>query len=142
MARVLLILILMLTFLASARADDSVALPPGVVRSSAGFYHPGVLVNRPQLEFVKTKIAAGMQPWKSAFDAARSDPLGSLAYPPHPWKSVTAGPYSRPDLGAKDEQHDSEAAYTQALLWFYSGNPAYAENAIKIMNAWSAMFVG
>ena len=132
---------LMLIGIGSAHADEW-PLPTGVTRSSAGFYHPGVLVNLPQLQFVKAKIASGAEPWKAAFDAAKSDPLGSLTYPPHPWKSVTAGSYSRPDLGAKDEQHDSEAAYTQALLWFHTGNPAYAENAIKIMNAWSGMFTG
>jgi hypothetical protein len=129
-----------------ARADDSAnapwPLPAGVTKSSAAFYHPGVLVNRPQLDFIKAKVAAGQEPWKSAFEAAKSDPLGSLTYTPHPWKKCECGPYSRPDLGCKDEQHDSEAAYTQALLWYITGNKAYAQNAITIMNAWSGMLTG
>jgi hypothetical protein len=106
------------------------------------FHHPGILVNRAQLDFVKAKIAAGAEPWKSAFEAAKSSAPGSLTYAPHPWQTCECGPRSNPDLGCKDEQHDSEAAYAQALLWYFSGNKTYAENAIKIMNAWSSTLTG
>jgi len=123
-----------------AQADE--ALPAGTVKSAAGFYHPGVLVNRAQLDFVKAKVAAGAEPWKSAYEAATKDPDASLTYVAKPWKTCECGPYSRPDLGCKDEQHDSEAAYTQALLWYISGNKAYAENAINIMNAWANTLTG
>jgi hypothetical protein len=121
-------------------ADAS--LPSGTLKSAAGFYHPGVLVNRAQLDFIKAKVAAGAEPWKSAFAAAKDSPWGSLAYIPHPWKTCECGPRSNPDLGCKDEQRDSEAAYTQALLWYFSGNKTYAMNAIKIMNAWSYTLTG
>jgi hypothetical protein len=124
---------------AAAGASDSTS--PTVV-SASGFRHPGVLVNRAQLDFIKGKVAAGTQPWKSAFEAARTNELGALTYLPHPWVTCECGPYSRPDRGCKDEQHDSEAAYTQALLWYISGDKAYAENAIKIMNAWSGTLTG
>jgi len=134
-----LVFVFVLTLVSVASADE---LPPGVTKSEAGFYHPGILVNRPQLDFVKAKIAAGAEPWKSAFEQAKSDPLGSLTYKPHPWKQCNCGSYSRPDLGCKDEQHDSDAAYTQALLWFFTGDKTYAENAIKIMNAWSSVLTG
>jgi Alginate lyase len=119
-----------------------VALPAGTVKSSAGFYHPGVLVNRAQLDFIKGKVAAGVEPWKSAFEAAKASEWGALNYTPHPWTNCDCGPYSRPDIGCKDEQRDSEAAYTQALLWYISGDKTYAENAIKIMNAWSSTLIG
>lgn len=126
--------------LAAAGADE--ALPPGAVKSAAGFYHPGVLVNRAQLEFVKAKVAAGLDPWKSAFEAAKSSNLGALAYTPHPWATCECGPRSNPDLGCKDEQRDSEAAYAQALLWYISGNKTYADNSVKIMNAWANTLTG
>jgi hypothetical protein len=110
--------------------------------TGSGFHHPGVLVNRAQLDFVKTKIAANAEPWKSAFEAAKSSDLGSLTYTPHPWATCECGPRSNPDRGCKDEQHDSDAAYTQALLWYFSGNQAYADKAIQIMNAWSGTLTG
>ena len=111
-------------------------------KAEAGFHHPGVLVNRAQLEFVKAKVAAGAEPWKSAFEAAKASPLGAISYTPTPRQTVECGPYSKPDLGCKDEQRDSAAAYTQALLWFITGDKTYAENAIKIMNGWSSTLTG
>jgi hypothetical protein len=47
-------------------AKSAGALPAGTERSAAGFYHPGVLVNRAQLDFIKGKAAAGAETWKSA----------------------------------------------------------------------------
>ncbi|WEK20242.1 MAG: DUF1080 domain-containing protein [Candidatus Pedobacter colombiensis] len=108
----------------------------------AGFTHPGVLVNLAQLEEIKKRVAAGTQPQKSAFEALKESPLGALGYTPQPRDTVSCGPYSNPNLGCKDEQNDCAAAYTQALLWFITGNKTYAESAIKIMNAWSTNLVG
>ena len=87
-------------------------------------------------------MAAGVEPQKSAFEALKVHKLGALDYTPHPRETVECGSNSNPDLGCKAEQADSEAAYAQALLWNITGNPAYAENAIKIMNAWSSTLTG
>jgi hypothetical protein len=127
----------------AATDTNNITQTPGpAVGSKGGFRHPGVLINRAQLDFIKSKVAAGAEPWKSAFEAAKSNELGSLSFTPHAWATCECGPRSNPDLGCKDEQRDSEAAYTQALLWHISGNKAYAENAIKIMNAWSSTLTG
>src|SRR4051812_34141500 len=82
-------------------------LPPAAraaTKSATGFYHPGVLVNREQLDFVKAKIAAGAEPWKSAFEAAKASEFGAREYVPKARATVECGPYSKPDLGCKDEQ--------------------------------------
>lgn len=136
--RRLLILLAMLLALggATAVAQDS------PTKSAAGFYHPGVLVNRAQLEFIRSKVAAGAEPWKSAFEAAKASDYGSLSYTPKPRATVECGPYSKPDLGCKDEQRDTAAAYTHALLWAISGDKAHAQKAIEIMNAWSSTLTG
>ena len=97
---------------------------------------------RLQLELMKTRVATGTEPQKTAFEALRSSTFGARDYAPHPRSVVECGPRSNPDLGCKDEQRDSEAAYAAALLWSISGNKAYAENAIKIMNAWSSTLSG
>ena len=106
------------------------------------FLHPGVLVNRAQLEFVRANVAAGKEPWTSAFKAAQASIFGALDYTPTPWQTCECGPRSNPNLGCKDEQRDSQAAYTQALLWFITTNKVYAANSIKIMNAWSYTLTG
>jgi hypothetical protein len=108
----------------------------------AGFVHPGVLINRDQLNEIIKRVVAGIEPQKSAFDALKASKLGALDYTPHPRETVECGSNSRPDLGCKDEQADSEAAYAQALLWAITGNKAYAKNAINIMNAWSSTLTG
>jgi hypothetical protein len=116
---------------------DEAGTPPG-----RGFRHPGVLLNQAQLDLIKSRVAAGTEPQKSAFEALRACPQGALDYTPHPRATIECGPRSNPDLGCKAEQTDSEAAYAQALLWYITGNKAYAENAIKIMNAWSSTLTG
>ena len=110
--------------------------------TSGPFIHPGVLVNKAQLDEIKRRVAAGIEPQKSAFAALLADKLAAKDYTPHPWKTVECGPYSNPDLGCKDEQGDSEAAYAQALAWYVTGDKIYAENVVKIMNAWSSTLTG
>lgn len=114
----------------------------GKPAKAAGFIHPGVLMNRAQLDEIKKRVAAGTEPQKKAFEALKASPLGALDYVPHPRATVECGPRSTPDLGCKAEQADSEAAYAQALLWHITGNSAYARNAIRIMNAWSSTLTG
>ena len=114
----------------------------GKPAKSAGFVHPGVLVNRAQLEEIKRRVTAGVEPQKSAFETLKSSKWGALDYTPHPRETVECGSNSNPDFGCKDEQADSEAAYGQALLWYISGNQAYAKNAVRIMDAWSGTLKG
>jgi hypothetical protein len=115
---------------------------PTPTTPTSGFRHPGIMVNRGQLDFIKARVAAGAQPWKAAYDRALNDSAGSLSYTPHPWQTVECGPYSTPNLGCGDEARDSRAAYTHALLWAINGNTAHAQKAIQIMNAWSSTLTG
>jgi hypothetical protein len=108
----------------------------------AGFVHPGVLVNRAQLDEIKRRVAAGIEPQKSAFEAMKASKWGAVDYTPHPRATVECGSYSNPDYGCKDEQNDSDASYTQALLWYITGNRTYAANAIRILDAWSSTLTG
>ncbi|MGI8746519.1 MAG: alginate lyase family protein [Bryobacteraceae bacterium] len=116
--------------------------PSGKPAPPAGFVHPGILVNRAQMDEIKKRVGAGTEPQKTAFEALKNNKLGALDYTPRPRDTVECGSFSRPDLGCKDEQADSEAAYAQALLWYITGNKTYAENAVKIMNAWSGTLTG
>jgi hypothetical protein len=121
----------------STEADTS-----GKPAKPAGFVHPGVLVNKAQIQEIKKRVAAGKEPQKSAFEALKANKLGAVDYAPHPRETVECGSNSRPDLGCKDEQADSEAAYSQALLWAITGDEVYAKNAIRIMDAWSSTLKG
>lgn len=89
--------------------------------STAGFKHPGILVSKEQLDFVKAKVAAGEQPWKAAFDQTRSSYLANKTWTPKPVTEIkcSTGNFENiyPQVGCIDQRRDAEAAYTQALLW-------------------------
>lgn len=121
----------------SAPRDVPAVTSPARVERSAAFVHPGILVNRAMLDFVKAKIAAQQQPWLAAFQQAQSSKYGRLDYVPHPREVVDCGSYSNPDHGCSEEKDDVLAAYTHALLWAYTGTEAHAKKAIEVMNAWS-----
>jgi hypothetical protein len=104
----------------------------------AVFTHPGVLVSRGQLDFVKAKVAAREQPWLSAYHQMIGSRYASLTRVPKPRATVECGSYSNPNNGCTDEREDAIAAYTDALAWYLTGNEAYARKAIELMDAWSA----
>ncbi|MGY6653280.1 alginate lyase family protein [Amycolatopsis sp. TRM77291] len=105
----------------------------------ATFTHPGVLVSRPQLDFVRTKVQAGAQPWKQAYDAMMSSSYASLSRSPKPRAVVECGSYSNPNIGCTDERQDAIAAYSLSLAWYITRDAKYATKAIEIMDAWSAV---
>lgn len=110
-----------------------------IALSAAPFTHPGILVNLEQLHFVRDRVKAGAEPWKSALEKLRASRYASLAYTAKPRAVVECGAYSNPNIGCRDERADAVAAYTHALLWQLTGDEAHAQKAIEIMNAWSAV---
>jgi hypothetical protein len=108
------------------------------IAAPATFTHPGVLVSRPQLDFVRSRVNAGAQPWKGAYDQMMASAFASLSRTPKPRAIVECGSYSNPNNGCTDERQDALAAYTLALAWYLNGDSRYAEKAIQIMDAWSA----
>ena len=128
----------------SAAAGVNVA----VVQSAAGFVHPGILVSKADLDFTRSKIAAGLEPQKTGLlEAQTGKPdtgvnagvaFSSLSWTPRARAYVGCGGSNNPNEGCFDETNDASAAYTQALLWYYTGNRANAQKAIQILNAWSS----
>jgi hypothetical protein len=103
----------------------------------AAFVHPGVLVSQSQLDFVRSKVNAGAQPWTAAYNQMMASSYASLTRTPKPRAVVECGSYSNPNLGCTDEREDAIAAYTDALAWYITRNVAYAQESIKLMDAWS-----
>lgn len=107
-----------------------------------GFVHPGILVSKQQLDFVKAKIANNEQPWRQAYETARSNFLGNTSRLPTPVPEVKCSQGQEfitkyPQAGCEPLRDQANAAYTQALLWYYSGEQRYADSAIRIINAWA-----
>jgi Alginate lyase len=110
--------------------------------TTGNFKHPGVLLSKGQIDFIKTKVNTNAQPWKSAFDQMSGGFLASKNYVPKPvpkLQCTTSGlANAYPQLGCTDLNNDSAAVYTQALMWQLTGDQAYANKAVEIMNAWSS----
>lgn len=102
------------------------------------FRHPGILHNEAELDFVKGKIEAGAEPWKTAWDRLRKHPVAQLSWRPHPVEAVEHGVNNQPDIGASDLERDGSAAYVQAIQWMLTHEKAHADMAIKILNAYPA----
>ena len=101
------------------------------------FKHPGVLVTRGQLDFISKKIANGESPWKEAFDKMKESHSANKNFKPSPQRIVAYGRKYRSTKVMEIELKDASAAYTQALMWYFTKNKVYAKNSIKILNAWS-----
>jgi hypothetical protein len=102
----------------------------------ARFVHPGVVVGGAQLATVRRKVAAGQEPWKSAFEAMRRSRYAAPGHTPHPAAVVAcASNHGAPACVA--EREDAIAAYTQALLWSVTGETRNARKSVQIMDAWA-----
>ena len=126
----------------AAAADDPTesAEPDGPTPrpgEPGAFSHPGVLVSKSQLDFTKEKIEQGEEPWKSAFEDLRGSRYADLSWTPQPLENVECGSHSKPNNGCSEERDDGAAAYTQALLWYLTGDQQHARKSIEIMNAWA-----
>jgi len=102
--------------------------------------HPGVLLSRQQLDFVKRQVKAKKEPIYGEFEKAVASQYAVFDYKvlgPPETGIIDCGAYSRPDHGCHAEDDDASAAYLQAVLWWITRNHRYADNAIRIMNTYS-----
>lgn len=78
----------------AGRPGPAQAAPDRAAKAAApaAFTHPGVLVSRPQLDFVRGKVQAGAQPWKGAYDQMLAGKYASLTRTAKPVPSSSAAP--------------------------------------------------
>jgi hypothetical protein len=104
-----------------------------VVKSPQGFTHPGILHSRTELNTMRDMVWAGYQPWARGFSVLRAAPQASRDY-------VMLGPYQRVEhgIGQYEFRRDATAAYDQTIMWYITGERTYADNAVKILDAWAS----
>lgn len=107
------------------------------MRDAHAWVHPGLLNNSAELEFIKEKVKAGIEPWKSGYAKMQSFEGASLSHQPKARAVVQVGPYTKPDIGGTDMRRDAGAIYAHALQWYITGNEAHAQKAIQLLKAWS-----
>ncbi len=91
--------------------------------------HPGAFNTEADLERVRANVAAGREPWKSAWAALEKTSPDAKCQPSHVTENVTNGYMT---------QGDGHAAYVLAIKWAASGDPADAKAAIRIIDAWTS----
>ncbi|MEV0243321.1 alginate lyase family protein [Streptomyces sp. NPDC050674] len=109
-----------------------------VLPSDAAFTHPGVLVDRAQLDALREHVTAGRQPWRTAYLALRDSPYGSYRHRARPHETVVCPAGDLQGRGCAAEREDALAAYAQALLFAATGDRRHAEKARQLMDAWAA----
>ena len=88
--------------------------------------HPGGFLTQTEMTRIRANVAAGNEPWASAWTALRNSEAGSTYQP-----SVTATVTDSYAL-----QNQGHAAYVLAVKWVASGDVAYATAAKRILDAW------
>jgi hypothetical protein len=112
----------------------------GIANSAVGgrsFVHPGLLQNRKELDFMRQKVLAKEDPWKTAWDHLLAQPYSSLDFQPKPVAHVIRGSFGKNSVGDRQLMDGANAAYSQALQWFVTRDPVHARKAAQIIDAWS-----
>ncbi len=117
---------------------DVPSVPPSYAPEK--FTHPGILVTRDQIEFVRTQIRTGQSPWSEAFAAARNHEYAQPDYQPSPVDTLKrSGFYSRSiSIGYQEINRDAKAALINAQLWLLTDSLRYAQTAMDILDAWAS----
>ena len=99
-----------------------------------GFVHPGLLHSQEDIERMKRAIADREEPTFGGYEVFRQNEASRAGY-------VAKGPLAtvgrNPTVGAGDYDADANAAHQNALMWCLTGERAYADKAIALVNAWS-----
>ena len=103
--------------------------------SAQSFVHPGLLHTEADFARMRLKVNANAQPWKGSWDLLLANSHSRLSYAPRPVDTVRRGGTGQ---NYTLLYNDIAAAYQLALRWKISGDTAYANKSIAIMNVWSA----
>ncbi len=111
------------------------------VDANKTFVHPGLLHTQSDFDRIKAKVDAGTEPWLSGWVKLTANSRASLSYNPSPVAKLIRGGSSaeepEPDNYSR-AMNDVAAAYQLAIRWKISGNTAYADKAVQILNAWAS----
>ena len=120
------------------------AYQPQVLESmdASGFKHPGVGLTRAALENMRAQVLAQKEPWNTHFNAMLLSSSASRTVT----SSNQGSDPTKPGSLAFNSQGfngkfiaDGMKAYTQALLYYVTGDETYRANAMRIIRIWAQM---
>ncbi len=109
---------------------------------ASGFKHPGVGVTKEVLENMRTQVRAQKEPWNTHFNkmllsGAASRTVQSSNQGADPTKPASLA-YNSQSFNSKFIS-DGLKAYTQAILYYVTGDEVYRANAMRIIRIWAQM---
>lgn len=128
----------------AATPAATASAPPVIVQtvSDAGFVHPGVGFAGDDLENMRTQVLAGVDPWKSYYDAMVQTKYAAPDYVPENAQAGTDVPKddAYASVGMRSTAlRDSIGAMTQALEYVVTGDERYRANALHVLRTWSSL---
>ena len=113
------------------------ALPLSIGVQASAFVHPGLLQTEEDFIRIREKLANHNQPWLAGWQKLIANRHASLAWNPNPVAVVYRGADGRHPENYARLFNDAAAAYALALRWQLSGDTAYADKAVAMLNQWS-----
>jgi hypothetical protein len=109
---------------------------------ATGFVHPGLLHSDADFARMKAKVDAGDEPWLSGWQRLTANAHAQLTWTARPAAMIYRGADGTNPENYAQLYNDAAAAYALAVRWKVSGDPHYADKAVEVLNAWSAVLVG
>jgi hypothetical protein len=110
---------------------------------ASGFKHPGVGLTKDVLENMRTQVRAQREPWNTYFNQML---LSGAASATPTIRNVSSSDPNKPRYLGLNSQgveslfiSDALTAYTQAILYYVTGNETYRANAMRIIRLYSQM---
>ncbi|MCU4675925.1 discoidin domain-containing protein [Catenovulum sp. 2E275] len=140
-----LIAILPLSALNAAEIPTITSYEPQISETTdaGGFKHPGIGLTKPVLQNLRAQIEAQQEPWYSYYLAMLESPSAGLTVTAS--NQSTADPTVPKSIAFNSQGFnamfiaDGLKAYTQAILYYVTGEQAYRANAMAIIRLWSQM---
>ncbi len=110
------------------------------------FSTPMTVVNHEEVQIIRNRIENGIEPQASAYLSLLADADAALNFTSQPPDNmhIMGGYEENSNLNEMRALMDREsnAAYSTALAWLYSGEDKYAEKSAEILRAWYEKWTG
>lgn len=122
--------------------DQANASEDIVVPANMKFVHPGLLHSKEDFDRMKNNVANNVDPWLAGYNKMIGNSHASATYAMKgPVATLIRGGGSKEEPASDNyatAMNDAHAAYLTAIRWKITGDVAYANKSIQILNAWAA----
>ena len=104
---------------------------------SWAFVHPGALHTAEDFDRIVGHVKNQDEPWNTTWTLLSNNSYAQSSYKPNPVEVVYRGDDGTNSQNYANLYSDAHAAYQLAVRWKISGDAAYADAAINILNSWA-----